>query len=153
MQLSASPANAPRNLRRLRESVGLSIAELARKTHISRASLNNYESGARGIGREKLEALADFFSVDPRQVDAPIDSVQLDATPQEAHVIREGQAPYGKPRAAKNFVALSLGNPQIPEEALWSILRACVSSGDEGAAASLARELARRNAATGEPKS
>ena len=50
-------------LRFLRKRTGLTQAELAQKTGISRSRINNYENGLREPDFETAEAFADFFNV------------------------------------------------------------------------------------------
>ena len=50
--------------KRLRNSCGLTQAEMAEKLGISRSTIGMYETGAREPDFETLEKIADFFDVD-----------------------------------------------------------------------------------------
>ena len=50
--------------KRLRNSCGLTQAEMAEKLGISRSTIGMYETGAREPDFETLEKIADFFNVD-----------------------------------------------------------------------------------------
>lgn len=50
--------------KRLRNSCGLTQAEMAEKIGISRSTIGMYETGAREPDFETLEKIADFFNVD-----------------------------------------------------------------------------------------
>jgi transcriptional regulator with XRE-family HTH domain len=50
--------------KRLRNSCGLTQAEMAEKIGISRSTIGMYETGAREPDFETLEKIADFFKVD-----------------------------------------------------------------------------------------
>jgi transcriptional regulator with XRE-family HTH domain len=72
-------------LRRERERLGVSLAELARRAGIAKSTLSQLEAGAGNPGIETLWALAVALDVPfSRLVDPPSDPVQ---------VIRAGQAP------------------------------------------------------------
>ena len=52
-------------LKLLRQETGLSQQDFAKQVGLSKSSVNMYERGEREPGLETLEAIADYFNVDP----------------------------------------------------------------------------------------
>lgn len=57
-------ATFPERLVDLRKSMGYTQTELAKKLHMSKGAIGNYESGKRFPRLEELESIADFFNVE-----------------------------------------------------------------------------------------
>lgn len=56
------------NLRRLRETAGLSQAQVAQQLHITRQAYNHYETGRSLPTLEALEALAQLYDTDLAEI-------------------------------------------------------------------------------------
>ena len=57
-------ATFPERLVELRKSMGYAQPDLAKKLHMSKGAIGNYESGKRFPRLEDLENIADFFNVE-----------------------------------------------------------------------------------------
>jgi transcriptional regulator with XRE-family HTH domain len=89
-----------RNVRRLREGAGLSLAGLARRSGIAKATLSSLETGAGNPTIATLDSLAAALSV-------PITELVLPERPGEARVVRgsEAERPGTDDRLIERFTA------------------------------------------------
>ncbi len=63
--------NAPVNLRALRLQRGIPLKDLASLLGVSVQAVNKAELGRGGLGKQSWYRLADFFGVDPRELEKP----------------------------------------------------------------------------------
>ena len=70
----------PKNLRRIREQRGLSLAELAGLAGIGKSTLGNYEQGKTAMSEAKIKTLAHCLKTTPEEIDRFIDEPPRDQT-------------------------------------------------------------------------
>lgn len=76
----ANDTEPPNRIRELREDIGLSQAELARRVHCDSTTLNKVENGKRGLDLDWMLRLAPALSTPDRPV-APADLLPRSANP------------------------------------------------------------------------
>lgn len=76
----ANDTEAPNRIRELREAIGMSQAELARRAHVTAQALNKIEKGTRGLDLDWMLRLAGPLSTPERPV-TPADLLPRYANP------------------------------------------------------------------------
>jgi transcriptional regulator with XRE-family HTH domain len=71
----ANDTSAPNRIRELREAIGMSQAELARRANVTPSALNKLELGSRGLDQDWMRRLAPILGV------APADLLPLEDNP------------------------------------------------------------------------
>jgi transcriptional regulator with XRE-family HTH domain len=78
----ANDDTPPNRIRELREALGLSQAELARRANVVPSTMNKLENGARGLDQDWMERLAPLLGVAPAEL-LPVDAMPYNLSDEE----------------------------------------------------------------------
>lgn len=68
IRLVVDNTHAPNRIRELREAMGLSQAELARRIHVTPPALQKVEKGTRGLDQDWMRRIAPILGVTPAEL-------------------------------------------------------------------------------------
>lgn len=100
----ANENTALNRIRELREVIGLSQAELARRAHVEPSTINKLELGRRGLDQDWMRRLAPILGVTPAEL-LPIEDNPMLLDDQERDLVVRYRAAEDRDRAQFNRVA------------------------------------------------